>query len=129
MEQNQRIFIGHRHEWGGDTSFGFDAAARRQHVYVIGQTGAGKSTLLRNLIIQDIEAGRGVGLIDPHGDLAEEILECIPPWRTDHLVYFNPSDTEFPIGLNLVRSVSKEQTFLHASGLVGAFKHFWRDSW
>lgn len=55
MEQDSHVFVGHRHEWGGDTPFGLDMADRRQHVYVIGQTGAGKSTLLRNLILQDIE--------------------------------------------------------------------------
>src|SRR5436190_3328661 len=81
------------------------------------------------MIVQDIEACRGVGLIDPHGDLAEEILEAIPRWRTDHLVYFNPSDHEYPVGFNLVRSPVKERHFLHASGLVSAFKNLWRESW
>jgi hypothetical protein len=128
MDENF-AYIGNRNVWGGAEPFGISPASRRQHLYAIGKTGTGKSTLLRNLIIQDIEAGRGVGLIDPHGDLAEEILECIPSWRTDHVLYFNPSDNEFPIGLNLVRSNVKERNFLHASGLVSAFKHFWRDSW
>jgi DNA helicase HerA-like ATPase len=67
---NETVYMGKRHEWGGDLPFGLDPHERRQHLYVIGQTGTGKSTLLRNLILQDIEAGRGVGLIDPHGDLA-----------------------------------------------------------
>ncbi len=127
--EKETAYIGNRSVWGGEEPFGISRAARRQHLYAIGKTGTGKSTLLRNLILQDIEAGRGVGLIDPHGDLAEEILECIPRWRTDHLVYFNPSDTEFPIGFNLVRPMRKGETHLHASGLVSAFKHFWRESW
>jgi DNA helicase HerA-like ATPase len=92
MEHNNHVYIGHRHEWGGDAPFGIDVQARRQHVYVIGQTGSGKSTLLRNLILQDIEDGRGVALIDPHGDLAADILEHIAPSRTNDVVYFNPSD-------------------------------------
>src|SRR5205809_6559157 len=117
------VYIGHRDLWGQTAPFGLSPADRRQHTYVIGKTGSGKSTLLRNLILQDIEAGRGVGLIDPHGDLAEEIVAAIPRWRTDHLIYFNPSDTEFPVGLNLLHSVSKEQNHLQASGLVSAFKH------
>ena len=90
-EKDNRVYIGHRHEWGGDAPFGIDIPARRQHVYVIGQTGSGKSTLLRNLILQDIEDGRGVAIIDPHGDLAADILENIPPARTNDVVYFDPA--------------------------------------
>jgi hypothetical protein len=73
--------IGNREVWGGVKPFGISRADRRQHLYAIGKTGTGKTTLLRNLICQDIERGHGVGLIDPHGDLAEEILDCIPSWR------------------------------------------------
>src|SRR5260221_9144701 len=122
-------YIGNRNVWGGSRPFGISRADRRQHLYAIGKTGTGKTTLLRNLICQDIESGHGVGVIDPHGDLAEELLDCIPPWRTDHVVYFNPSDSEFPIGFNLVRSALDDRKYLDASGLVGAFKHMWRESW
>jgi hypothetical protein len=94
---------------------------------MIGKTGTGKSTLLRNLILQDIEAGEGVGLIDPHGDLAVDLLDHVPPRRTRDVVYFNPADREFPIGFNPVRSVS-EPEFV-ASGIVSAFKNVWKDSW
>lgn len=121
--------IGERRIWGGVEPFGISRADRRRHLYTIGQTGTGKSTLLFNLMLQDILAGRGLGFIDPHGQTAEDLLQCIPPSRAKHVVYFNPSDGEFPVGLNLVRSVSSERNFLHASGLVSAFKHFWRDSW
>jgi type IV secretory pathway TraG/TraD family ATPase VirD4 len=123
-----RITIGERQIWGGRTSFGISAADRRQHVYVIGKTGTGKSTLLRNMMIQDIEAGRGVGFIDPHGDLAEELLDCIPPSRVRDVVYFNPADREFPIGFNLLREAGFDR-HLVASGIVSAFKNVWRDSW
>jgi DNA helicase HerA-like ATPase len=102
---NETVFMGFRHEWGQEVPFGIGARERGQHVYVIGQTGTGKSTLLRNLILQDIEAGRGVGLIDPHGDLASEILEHIPPWRTEDVVYFNPLDND-PLAINLFRATS-----------------------
>ena len=127
MEQDSPIFIGHRHEWGGDTPFSIDATDRRQHVYVIGQTGAGKSTLLHNLILQDIELGRGVALIDPHGDLAADILENIPPWRTDHVVYFDPAERD-PLAINLFRATS-ENWHLVAAGIVSAFKKIWGNSW
>jgi hypothetical protein len=98
-------------------------------MYIIGKTGSGKTTLLRNLLIQHIALGHGVGLIDPHGDLAEELLNHIPPSRADHLAYFNPGDLDFPIGLNLLADVEPDDRHLAASGIVGAFKNIWRDSW
>ena len=126
---NQPILIGNRDHWGQSTPFGLSPADARQHLYLIGKTGSGKSTLLRNLIVQHLAAGHGVGLIDPHGDLAEELLHHIPPARADHLVYFNPGDLEFPIGLNLLANVPPDERHLVASGIVGAFKGIWRDSW
>jgi energy-coupling factor transporter ATP-binding protein EcfA2 len=124
---DETAFMGHRHEWGGDYPFGLEPHERRQHLYVIGQTGTGKSTLLRNLILQDIEAGRGVALIDPHGDLAHDILDHIPSWRTDDVVHFNPSDAD-PLAINLFRATS-DNWHLVASGIVSAFKKIWGDSW
>ena len=121
--------IGMRHAWGQDLPFGLSLADRRQHLYVIGKTGSGKTTLLRNLLVQHLAAGHGVGLIDPHGDLAEELLDCIPPSRADELVYFNPGDLDFPIGLNPLANVEPDDRHLVASGIVGAFKGIWRDSW
>jgi hypothetical protein len=125
----QTTYIGNREIWGGQKPFGISPVDRRQHLYVIGKTGTGKTTLLRNLICQDIERGNGIGLIDPHGDLAEEILDCIPSWRSDHVLYFNPADSNFPVGFNLVRSSIASRKYLEASAVVGAFKHIWRDSW
>ena len=131
MKNDQPIIIGERHTWESSQPFGLGREDARQHVYVIGKTGVGKTTLLKNLIIQHIARGDGVGLIDPHGDLAEELLHHIPPSRADHLCYFNPGDLEFPIGLNLLANVPKDDRRLHlvASGIVGAFKSIWRDSW
>src|ERR1017187_10165642 len=79
----ETTYIGNRSIWGGEKPFGISRVDRRQHLYAIGKTGTGKTTLLRNLICQDIERGFGVGVIDPHGDLAEELLDCIPSWRAD----------------------------------------------
>jgi hypothetical protein len=81
------------------------------------------------MIIQHIEKGHGVGLIDPHGDLAEQLLNHIPPRRADHLLYFNPGDIEFPIAMNLLANVPLDDRHLVASGIVSAFKGIWRDSW
>jgi hypothetical protein len=121
--------LGRRDVWGGSIPFGICRADRRQHMYCLGKTGTGKSTLLRNVILQDIYAGHGVGLIDPHGDLAEDVLDHIPRWRTDDVVYFNPADLDYPIGLNLFEHIPQERRHLMASGLVGAMKAIWHDSW
>jgi len=125
----EQIIIGEREGWGKPQLFGILIADQRHHIYVIGKTGSGKTTLLRNMIIQHIALGHGVGLIDPHGDLAEEILNHIPPRRTNDLAYFNPGDLEFPVGLNVLANVEPDSRHLVASGVVSAFKGIWRDSW
>lgn len=125
--ENDKAYIGKRHEWGGDIPIGLSIPERRQHVYAIGQTGTGKSTLLRNLILQDIEAGRGVGLIDPHGDLALDILDHIPSWRTDDVVYFDPTSPS-PLAINLFRATN-DNWHLVTAGIVSAFKKIWANSW
>ena len=129
MNDQPSITIGEREGWGDPQPFGILVADERQHLYIIGKTGSGKTTLLRNMIMQHIALGHGVGLIDPHGDLAEEILNHIPPRRADHLVYFNPGDLEFPVGLNVLANVKPDSRHLVASGIVSAFKGIWRDSW
>ena len=129
MNDDAFITIGERQEWGEPQPFGISAPDRRQHLYVIGKTGSGKTTLLKNMIVQHFMHGHGVGLIDPHGDLAEDLLNHIPPKRSDHVVFFNPGDLEFPIGLNLLANVAPDDRHLVASGIVGAFKGIWRDSW
>jgi hypothetical protein len=129
MNGDHDITLGEREGWGKPRQFGISIEDLRLHVYIIGKTGSGKTTLLRNMIVQHIAKGHGVGLIDPHGDLAEELLHHIPPWRADHLVYFNPADLEFPVGLNMLANVPRDERHLVASGIVGAFKGIWRDSW
>lgn len=129
MHQDETTYIGIRHSWGGERPFGLLPADRRHHAYVIGKTGTGKTTLLRNLILQDIEAGHGVGVIDPHGDLAYDLLDHIPGRRSDDVVYLDPADTAHPIGLNLLHHVPQESRHLAASSIVAAFKGIWHDSW
>jgi hypothetical protein len=88
---------------------------RRRHIYVIGQTGTGKTTLLKNMVIQDIKNGDGVCFIDPHGDVAQEILGLIPKERIDDVIYFNPGDTRRPVGLNILEyspQRPEEKTFI-----------------
>jgi len=109
--------------------FGIKPDDRRRHMYLIGKTGMGKSTVQENMIIEDIRAGRGVTVVDPHGDLAEKIIEYIPVDRINDVIYFNPADMEYPIAFNVVESVDPSQRHLIASGLIGVFKKLWADSW
>jgi len=88
---------------------------RRRHIYVIGQTGTGKSTLLGNMIIEDIQSGKGVAIIDPHGDLVEGALGFVPKERLDDVIYFNPGDLARPLGLNMLdfnADRPEEKTFI-----------------
>jgi hypothetical protein len=123
------VIIGTRDAWGEEEPFALFQKDRRQHLHVIGKSGTGKTTMLRNMIIQDIAAGRGVGLIDPHGDLATEILDFIPGHRIDDVAYFDPSDASHPIGFNLLGNVSKERRHVVASGVVAGFRGIWAESW
>lgn len=82
---------------------------RRLHTYVIGQTGTGKTTFLKNMVIQDIQSGKGVCFIDPHGDLASEILDHIPQERIKDVVYFNPGDPNYTLSFNILESSPEKQ--------------------
>jgi hypothetical protein len=92
---------------------------RRRHVYIIGKTGVGKSVLLRDMILQDIKAGHGVAAIDPHGDLVEGILPLIPPERAEDVIYFDPSDSERPMGLNMLEAYTEEQKHFICTSIIG----------
>ncbi len=109
--------------------FGIKTDDRRRHMYIIGKTGMGKTTTLENLIISDIRAGHGVGLVDPHGDLAEKILDFIPSNRVNDVIYFNPADLDWPIAFNILESVDPKYKHLVASGMMGVFKKIWPDVW
>ncbi|QQG52492.1 MAG: type IV secretion system DNA-binding domain-containing protein [Candidatus Falkowbacteria bacterium] len=109
--------------------FGIKTDDRRRHMYLIGKTGMGKSTVLENMIVDDIRNGYGVAVVDPHGDLAEKIMDYIPNDRLKDVVYFNPSDINFPIAFNVVEQVEPHLRHLVASGLIGVFQKLWADSW
>lgn len=102
--------------------FGIKTDDRRRHMYFIGKTGMGKSTILENMIVEDIRAGRGVTVVDPHGDLAEKIIEYIPTNRINDVIYFNPADMDYPIAFNVVEQVEPHLRHLVASGLIGVFQ-------
>lgn len=123
------VLIGERYVWDQWQPFGLSIADRWQHVLMLGKTGVGKSTLLRNMLIQDIQAGRGCLFVDPHGDEAERLLDYVPPWRTDDVIYLDLSDLSRPIGFNVLEREPAEHRALVASNIVSIFKHFWSDSW
>jgi len=109
--------------------FGIKQDDRRRHMYVIGKTGMGKTNLIQNMAIQDIRNGKGVAIVDPHGEFAEECLKAVPANRINDMIYFNPADTSNPIAMNVMEKVDPEYRHLIASGLVGVFKKIWADSW
>jgi hypothetical protein len=119
----------HNYRGNADQKFGVKVDDRRRHVYVVGKTGVGKSTLLENMAIADIEAGRGIAFIDPHGESAEKLLDFIPEERLDDVIYFDPSDMEYPIAFNPMEQVGNEFRHLVASGIMGVFKKIWVDAW
>jgi hypothetical protein len=111
------------------TPFGIKQADRRSHMYLIGKTGTGKSTLLERLIAHDIQSGRGLALLDPHGDLVEAVLREIPASRTQDVIYCNAPDRSRPFGFNPLSNVPSSKKALAASSLVGVFRKIWSDSW
>ena len=112
-----------------EQTFGIKRDDRRRHMYVIGKTGMGKSNLLENMAIQDIRNGEGVCVVDPHGEFAEKMLKAVPASRINDVIYFNPSDAEFPIAFNILESVDDDKKNLVASGMMGVFKKIWPDVW
>lgn len=129
MELRHDTVIGERSIAGyPPVPFGVASNDRQYHCALLGRTGMGKSALLHTMAVQDIAAGAGVAVLDPHGDLVEELLNHIPSHRSDDLVYFNAADFENPVGLNILRS-SGSEPHLVVSAIVSAFKHIWGDSW
>lgn len=102
---------------------------RLRHMYLIGKSGTGKSSLFKTMLMQDIANGNGVGVLDPHGELVEGILDCIPEERVDDVILIDPSDHNYPIGLNFLEMPDKGQKNLMASGLVSAIKIHFDYSW
>lgn len=122
------ILLGHNAHLGVMTPVSLSSDERVRHMHVIGASGTGKSTLLYNLICQDIEEGRGVAVLDPHGDLVESVLGSIPESRVGDVVLLDPSDVEYPIGFNILFAHSELEKTLLASDLVSVFERL-SSSW
>ena len=109
--------------------FGIKRKDRRQHVYLLGKSGTGKSVLMFNMIIQNIQNGEGVCMVDPHGENVEAVLSAIPRHRMKDVIYFNPADTEYHIGFNVLELIDPQYKHLVASGLMGIFTKIWANAW
>ncbi|TKJ32908.1 MAG: hypothetical protein CEE38_22055 [Planctomycetes bacterium B3_Pla] len=117
-----QFMLGQNLHQGEETSVTLSPEQRLRHMHIIGATGTGKSTLLLKLIIQDIENGLGVGVLDPHGDLIDRILAYIPEERFEDVVLLDPSDSEYPVGLNILEAFSEQEKTVLSSDLVGVFR-------
>ncbi len=103
------------------------AKDRLTHTYIVGQTGTGKTTLLKTMLLSDMRAGRGCALIDPHGDMFKEMLELIPPERLEDVVIIDPSDTENPVGLNLLEASSHDERYFVVREMAAIIRRILED--
>ena len=121
---------------GTQTPIGLTEDERRHHVYILGATGTGKSTILLSMIQQDIEYNKGLCVIDPHGDLIEQVLSIIPRERIQEVVYFNPDDISYPMGINLLEltpglnaeDAVREKEFI-AESIISVFHKIYSDKY
>lgn len=129
-EQEENIcFFGQTNFRNQLRRFGMKLDDRRRHTYVIGKTGMGKTTLMENMVLHDIYNGNGVGIVDPHGDFSEKIIDYIPSHRINDVIYLNPADVDFPIGFNILEVQDPAQKHLIVQGLMATFKKIWPDAW
>lgn len=130
------IYVGQEINFFGVTNFrntsrkfGIKLDDRRRHFYVVGKTGMGKTEMLKNMAVQDIQSGHGIGFVDPHGEAVEDLLHFVPEERIEDVVYFNPADLEHPIAFNVMERVEHENRHMVASGIMSVFKKIWPDVW
>ncbi len=107
---------------GQSTKVSLSADHRTRHCYILGGSGTGKSTLLLNMMIQDMHAGNGFAVLDPHGDLVDRLLEYVPEHRLHDVVYFDPADEQFPVAFNILQANSELEKTLLSSDLVAVFR-------
>ncbi len=129
-EERQKInFFGRAVFKNRDLIFGIKDEDRRRHLWAIGKTGTGKSTLIANMAIDDMKKGRGMAIIDPHGDLSDILLNYVPSSRMNDVVYFNPTDRDRPVRLNILEVKDPAQRELIVSGIVAIFNKLYGHSW
>lgn len=116
---NEGLYLGKSIYRGQSRDIYMGLDDRRRHMYIVGKTGTGKSEFLKEMILQDIESGHGVCAIDPHGEFVEDILQLMPPERAEDVIYFNPSDLERPMGLNMMEARTEEQRHFVVGSIIG----------
>lgn len=116
------LHLGYNEFRGKKTEIYLDEEARRRHLYMLGKTGSGKSYVMRYMVNQDIKNGKGVCVIDPHGDLVDAIMGTIPKDRIDDVIYFNPSDTERPMGLNMLEAPDENMRDFAVQEMIAIFQ-------
>ena len=130
VPDDELTIVGNTNFRGHKELFGIKQVDRRRHIYIIGKTGMGKSVLLENMIHSDVQTGKGVAVIDPHGDLAESVINSVPSHRVNDVVILDPSDTAHPFAFNLLEYTDDpNKRNLMASGLLGVFKKMYAHSW
>jgi len=117
----QGIILGHNEYRGINTDIRIGEKDRQRHMYIIGKSGSGKSVLISNLVKQDMEAGKGVCVIDPHGDLVDTVLSYVPDNRLEDVIYFDPSDTQRPMGLNMLEYKNDSQKDFAVQDMIAIF--------
>jgi len=122
-------YFGRTNFHASERLFGIKQADRLSHVHVVGKTGVGKSSLIETLSVQDLAAGQGFALVDPHGDLVEKLWESASPAERERIVYLNAPDANQPFGYNPLRRVREDKIPLAASGLLETFRKLWPDAW
>jgi hypothetical protein len=115
------ILLGHNIYRGIDTQIHMERDDRRRHTYIIGRTGTGKTELMKNMAIQDIRNGEGICIVDPHGDLVEDVLQYIPKERAEDVIIFEPADMERPLGLNMLEAKDPSQKDFMIQEMIAIF--------
>lgn len=129
MNKNDVTYFARVNFRNDNRKFGIRQADRLLHAYMIGKTGTGKTTCIETMLMQDIEAGRGCCLIDPHGDLVQKLAANIPDSRKDDLIYFDIPNPELTLKYNPFKRVSVEKRSLVASGILEVFAKLWDSAW
>ena len=119
VNDNEIVLFGETNFRNRKVSFGIKMDDRRRHMYIIGKTGLGKSELEKTLAIQDINSGRGMAFIDPHGDPVEDLLDYIPEERIKDVIYINPADLKYPVAFNVMEQVDPDKRHLVAGWTSG----------
>jgi len=112
------LYIGQSSYRGEERKVHMSLEDRRRHMYIVGKTGTGKSEFLKQMILQDIADGKGVAAIDPHGEFVEDVLQLMPAERAEDVIYFNPSDKDRPMGLNIMEAYTEDQQHFVVSSII-----------